>query len=159
MSSSAGSSSATGAGFSERLHVPLRWWVQATMFLATLWLAFVVATPDWVAWTASGALLAFTYAMFLLVGSARIEVRDGELYAGAAHVPVHLLGPAEPLDVEATRRALGVDADARAYLLTRPYLKRAVRVPLCDPRDPTPYWLLATRRPQALADALRTGRA
>lgn len=140
--------------YSERLHVPLRWWVQATMFLATLWIAFIVATPGWVAWTVSGVLLAATYAMFVLVGSARIEVRDGELYAGAAHVPLPLLGAAEPLDTDATRRALGVDADARAYLLTRPYLKQSVRVQLCDPADPTPYWLLATRRPRALADAL-----
>ena len=33
--------------YSERLHVPLRWWVQATMFLATLWLAFIVSIPEW----------------------------------------------------------------------------------------------------------------
>ena len=31
---------------------------------------------------------------------------------------------------------LGVEADARAFLLTRPYLKRAVRVPVPDPADP-----------------------
>ena len=38
------------AAYSERLHVPLRWWVQATMFLATVWLAFIVALPAWLAW-------------------------------------------------------------------------------------------------------------
>ena len=35
----------TAVRYRERLSVPLRWWVQATMFLATLWLAFIVATP------------------------------------------------------------------------------------------------------------------
>ena len=142
--------------YAERLRVPLRWWVQATMFLATLWLAFIVATPPWLAWTATAVLFAATYGMFWLLGSARIEVADGVLRAGKAHIPVDLLGTPEPLDAEGTRRVHGVDADARAYLLTRPYLKRSLRVPVLDPADPTPYWLLSTRHPQALADALRT---
>ena len=51
----------------------------------------------------------------------------------------------------------GVDADARAYLLLRPYLKRAVQVDLADPADPTPYWLLqhATSRNPGGRDAGR----
>lgn len=141
--------------YGERLRVPLRWWVQATMFLATLWLAFIVATPAWIAWTATAVLVAITYGMFLLIGAARIEVAGGGLRAGRAHVPLRFVGEPEPLDAEAARRAAGVEADARAYLLLRPYLKRAVRVPITDPADPTPYWLLATRRPGALAEAIR----
>jgi hypothetical protein len=43
----------------------------------------------------------------------------------------------------------GRDADARAYLLLRPYLKRAVRVEITDPADPTPYWLVSTRHPKS----------
>lgn len=125
------------------------------MFLATLWLAFVVATPAWIAWSATAVLVAITCGMFLLIGAARIEVGGGELRAGRAHVPLRFVGEPEPLDAAATRRAAGVEADARAYLLLRPYLKRAVRVPITDPADPTPYWLLSTRRPGAVADAIR----
>ena len=47
-----------------------------------------------------------------------------------------------------------MDADARAYLLLRPYLSRAVMVPVDDPADPTPYWLVSTRRPDELVAAL-----
>jgi hypothetical protein len=47
-----------------------------------------------------------------------------------------------------------VEADARAYLLLRPYLKRAVRIEITDPADPAPYWLLSTRRPDQLAGVL-----
>ena len=64
----------------------------------------------------------------------------------------------EPLDREETRRVHGVDADARAFLLTRPYLHRSVQVPLHDPSDPTPYWLLSTRHPERLAAALTGSR-
>ena len=142
------------AAYAEHLRVPLRWWVQATMFLATVWLAFIVSTPPWLAWTASAVLLAGTYGLFWLLGSALIEVRDGVLRAGRAHIPLHLLGTPEPLDAEGTRRVHGVEADARAFLLTRPYLKRSLRVPVTDPADPTPYWLLSTRHPSALAAAI-----
>ncbi|HET8560912.1 MAG TPA: DUF3093 domain-containing protein [Marmoricola sp.] len=146
-------------GYSERLHVPLRWWVQATMFLATFWIAFIVAMPAWLAWTAAGALAAATYALFLWVGSVRVAVADGELRAGSAHIPVRLLGTPQPLDEEETRRVHGVGADARAFLLTRPYVKRSVLVPVEDPADPTPYWLVSTRHPGSLATALTAATA
>ncbi len=140
--------------YSERLFVPLRWWVQTTMLLASLWLAFIVAMPASAAWTATGVLVALTAALLLWFGSARVVVRDGVLHAGRAHIALDLLGAVTPLDAEETRRVHGVDADARAYLLTRPYLKRSVRIDVTDPADPTPYWLVSTRRPQALAAAV-----
>ncbi|HEX6248055.1 MAG TPA: DUF3093 domain-containing protein [Nocardioidaceae bacterium] len=142
----------------ERLHVPLRWWVQATMFLATLWLAFVVALPASVAWTATGVLVAAMALLFLGYGAARVRVEDGVLVAGQAQIPVSLLADPVALDQEATRLLAGRDADARAYLLIRPYLKRAVRVAVTDPADPTPYWLVSTRHPDALVDALTSAR-
>ena len=40
--------------YDERLHVPLRWWALLTMFLATVLLAFLVATPAWVALPSPG---------------------------------------------------------------------------------------------------------
>lgn len=140
--------------YTERLHVPLRWWVQATMFLAAMWYACVVAMPAWAAWSVTGVLMVAIYGLFWWVGSAKVSVDDTTLYAGDAHIPLALLGEVSPLDDEGTRRVHGVDADARAFLLTRPYLKRSVQVTLEDPADPTPYWLLSTRRPQALAEAI-----
>jgi len=140
--------------YAEYLRVPLRWWVQATMFLATVWLAFIVATPAWVAWTATAGMVALTVAIFMAWGSARVEVRDGQLVAGRAHIALTHLGSPEALDAGQTRAAAGVDADARAYLLLRPYLKRSVRVPILDPADPTPYWLVSSRRPHAIVAAI-----
>jgi hypothetical protein len=140
--------------YQERLRVPLRWWVQATMFLATLWLAFVVALPGWLAWTASGALFAGVFGILSWLGSARVEVRDGALHAGQATIPLARIGAAEALDKDATRRIHGIDADARAFLVTRPYIARSVKVVLDDPDDPTPYWLISSRHPRQLAAAL-----
>ncbi len=145
---------ASTGSYQERLFVPLRWWVQATMLLASLWLAFIVAMPAAAAWAATALLVLLTFGGFAWLGSARIEVRDGVLYAGRAHIDTGLLGPVEPLDAEETRRVHGVDADARAFLFTRPYLKRSVQVAVLDPADRTPYWLVSTRHPQRLAAAL-----
>ncbi len=129
------------------------------MLLASLWLAFVVAMPAWAAFAATGALLLLTYGFFGWIGSVQVAVRDGELYAGPAHISLDLLEHVEPLDAEQARRVHGVDADARAFLLTRPYLKRAVKVTLADPADRTPYWLVSTRHPRELAAALTALRA
>jgi hypothetical protein len=133
----------------------LRWWVQATMLLACLWLAFVVAMPVWAAFTLTGLLVVLVLGLLLWVGSVRVSVSDGVLRAGRAHIAVDLLGVPRLLDAEGTRRAMGVEADARAFLVTRPYLKRSVLLPVEDPRDPTPYWLVSTRHPERLAAAVR----
>ena len=152
-----GAASGPTASYQERLHVPLRWWVQATMFLATVWLALTVAMPGWMAWTASAALLAGVFGIFAWLGSARVEVRDGTLHAGPASIPLAHVAGAEPLDKEETRRVHGVDADARAFLVTRPYISRSVKITLDDPADPTPYWLVSSRHPRRLAAALSHG--
>jgi len=140
--------------YEERLGVPLRWWVQGTMLVASLWLAVIVALPGVLAWTVSGIALALMALLFLSYGSVRISVSDGVLRAGRARIDTRHLGQAVALDPDQTRRAAGREADARAYLVLRPYLKRAVRVPIEDPRDPTPYWLVSTRHPDRLVAAL-----
>jgi hypothetical protein len=140
--------------YDERLAVPLRWWVQGTMLVASLWLAVVVALPGPAAWVVTAAALLVLAAVLLSIGAARLTVRDGVFRAGRARIAGTHLGRATALDPENTRRLAGVEADARAFLLLRPYLKRAVRVEITDPDDPAPYWLVSTRHPDQLARAL-----
>lgn len=144
--------------YDERLGVPLRWWVLAAAFLASLLVAFVVSTPLWVALGGTAVLVAVVGGILLGYGAARVSVRDGVLRAGRAHIPVALLGDVDVLDDAAARQLAGPDADARAFLVLRPYLHSAVRVEIRDPADPTPYWMVATRHPDRLAAALREAR-
>jgi hypothetical protein len=146
-------------GYDERLSVPLRWWALATMFLASLLIAFLVATPVWVALGGTIVLVVAVVTVFVRYGSARVTVADGTLRAGRARIPVSALGEVQTLDAESARLLAGRHADARAYLLIRPYLRRSVRVDIVDPADPTPYWLLTTRHPDRLAAALTDARA
>ena len=143
--------------YAEVLRVPLRWWAVATMFHASALLAFLVAGLGIWAYVLGGSLLAFNVGVFLSYGGAYVEVRHGVLYAGDAHIPLALLAEPRALDGDEVRLALGVDADARAFLLVRPYIRRGVLVRVADPADPTPYWLISSRHPRTLAAALSTG--
>jgi hypothetical protein len=147
-----------GAGgdgsYVEHLRVPLRWWAVATMFWASVLLALLVAIPVPVACAMAGFFFFVNASIFVAYGAARICLQGGVLEAGRARIPVHLLASPEALDAAGARRTAGVEADARAYLLLRPYAPEAVRVRVLDPDDPTPYWLLSTRHPRTLAAAL-----
>ncbi|RXR23178.1 DUF3093 domain-containing protein [Oerskovia turbata] len=80
---------------------------------------------------------------------------DGRtLRAGRATIPTSLLGATTVLDRAAMTRELGPSLDARAYVCLRAWARTGVRVEIVDPADPTPYWLVSTRRPAELAATL-----
>ncbi|ACZ30942.1 hypothetical protein Xcel_1923 [Xylanimonas cellulosilytica DSM 15894] len=102
-----------------------------------------------------GVAVAAAGITWLVAGAPVLAVDDGVLHAGRAHVPVELLGEATPLTTREQMRAeLGGRLDARAHVVLRSWIPTGVRVVLRDPADPTPYWLLSTRRPEELAAAL-----
>lgn len=142
--------------YDERLAVPLRWWVQSSMLVVSLWLALIVAVPGLLAWAVTAVALAVMTVALRSYGAPRIVVGDGLLRVGRARIEAHHLGAVQALDAEQARRVAGVEADARAFLVLRPYLSRAVKVEITDPADPAPYWLVATRHPERLADAVGT---
>ena len=58
------------------------------------------------------------------------------------------------LDAAGKREALGVGAHPLAFVVQRPWIGTAVQVLLDDPANPTPYWVVSTRRPVELTTAL-----
>lgn len=141
----------------ERLWPSPGWWVvvalgAAMAGAAVLPVGVLVVAP--VALVVLGACVAG-----LVAASARVVVAGGELRAGPAHVPVTLLGEAEVLRGEQARHARGPGLDARAFLVLRGWVDPVVRVRLVDPQDPTPYWLVSTRRPEDLVRALEAARS
>lgn len=146
------------AAFRERLHVPVRWWLQGGLLVASFWLAMIVAVPEKLAWGIAAALTVLLILMLRAYGGARIVVADGWLRAGRARIEVRFVASARALDRVESRAVSGPQADARAFLLLRPYLPHAVRIDIDDPADPTPYWLLASRNGEALAKSLNSAR-
>jgi DUF3093 family protein len=143
---------ASAPTYAERLWLGPLGWILLVVFAAMMAVAFVPVDPRVAALVAVAVLVV---GAVVLVGLApRIEVRDGVLRAGGAHIPVDLLGTAVALDADATRAELGPRLDARAHVCLRGWIHSAVRVEVLDPQDPTPYWVVSTRRPAALAAAL-----
>lgn len=144
--------------FRERLTVPLSWWIGCGVVGAACGWILLVSTTRW---AALGGLLVGTAVAAVLVarfGSVTIVRDERGLRVGPAFLDAEHLGGAEALHRDAYRLRMTTEADARAYLVTRPYLDRGVLVRLDDPRDPTPYWLLSSRRPDELAAAINEGR-
>ncbi|MCW2506782.1 MAG: hypothetical protein JWO79_5066 [Actinomycetia bacterium] len=140
--------------YRERLTVS--WWAwPAGLLLAVLmaaevhmgyggvrsWLPYVIALP-------------LAVAVLVWASRIRVTVRDGELHADDAHIPVSLLSGAEALDPREAAAALGRELHPLAFVVRVPWVRPMVRVVVADPADPTPYWLVSTRKPKDLLDAL-----
>lgn len=124
------------------------------MFHASGLLALLVAGVGAWSYVIMAAVVGVTAALLLSYGGTRIEVAGDHLVAGRARIPLTLLARPHALDAAGTRDRIGPSADARAYLLVRPYVAQSVVVDVTDPDDPAPYWLVSTRHPRALAAAL-----
>ncbi len=83
-----------------------------------------------------------------------IEVSDGMLRAGSARVPLSFVGAVTAARGAEARHERGPGLDARAHLVLRPDVDPVARIELTDPDDPTPYWVVSTRRPDDLAAAI-----
>ncbi|MFD8484119.1 DUF3093 domain-containing protein [Kitasatospora sp. NPDC059673] len=139
--------------YEERLTVPRSWWLLPVALglsfgLILLRFSGLGALVGLVVGVAAGAAALSSY------GSARIRVVQGSLVAGQARIPVSALGEAEVLNPKEAMAWRSVKADPRAFMLLRSYVPTALKVPVTDPADPTPYLYLSTRSPQRLADAL-----
>lgn len=142
----------TSAVFAERLWPGPAVWIVTVGLAVMLTISFVPVRLGLALGLGAAALVAGL--VLGLVTAPRVEVAGGELRAGSAHIPLDLLGPVRVLDREATGHELGPALDARAYVCLRSWIGTAVRIEVRDPLDPTPYWVVSTRRPEALAAVL-----
>lgn len=94
----------------------------------------------------------------LLLGSPVVEVTDSEFVAGKARLPIALVGAVEGFSGLEARAERGTNLDARAYLVIRGWIDPVLKVGVDDAADPTPYWLVSTRNPSAVAEALASAR-
>jgi hypothetical protein len=144
--------------YAERLRVPASYWwlseLTAFTFASFLWAGFsvLVAIACYVVFCGGVA------AALLLWGRTSIEVTSGELRAGAATLPLAMAGEVVALDEIQSRALRGPRADPAAFMLLRPYLKRAVYIEVIGEHQDRPYWLIGSRRPAELAAAIERSR-
>lgn len=141
-------------GFRERLYVPLGWWLLVLFFVVSLIIAIGFYLGPWLGLLAGGVCLAIAMVVLLPFGSLTTTVDDRALTVGLNRVEWEWVAGAKALDTESARRRLGPQADARAHLVTRPYVPEAVEVTLADAADPHPYWFVGSRHADELAVAI-----
>ena len=105
-------------------------------------------------WLPFAVLLPLTVLVLLWLNRIRITVTETEFRAGDARLPIALIADVVALDANGKREILGVAANPLAFVVQRPWIGPAVQILLDDPADPTPYWVVSTRHPVALATLL-----
>jgi len=143
--------------FKEVLRPPI--WVLA--FIYFLLLSLVIAI-----WAAFGSLLTIytfiiaTVALIYIAFKMRsiISITTEELRIDNAHIDLKYLGEVTVLDASAMRLLRTRDANPAAYLAIKFWTPTGIKIELKDPRDPTPYWLITSKRGQEIAALLNNSR-
>ena len=90
----------------------------------------------------------------LIAGSPLLEVTATEFRAGRARLPLEIVGSVTAHRGDEAQLERGQRLDARAWLLIRGWISPVVKVEVLDETDPAPYWLVSTRQPDAVIEAL-----
>ena len=122
-----------------------------------LLLSLVVAI--WAAFDTTATIATFTAATVAIIYLAlamrsTISFDGKELRIDRAHIDIKYLGDVEVLDSPAMRLLRTRDADPAAYLAIKFWLPIGVKITVVDPRDPTPYWLITSKRGEEIAALL-----
>lgn len=143
------------AGFKEVIRPPF-WLVSFLYFmLFSLVLAVWAALGNNAAINAL-AILFVLGAVAIHLSTSTITVLDGELRIKRAHIPVKFLGEAEIIGRKNFSYARTRGADPAAYFAITFWISEGIKVKVTDERDPTPYWLISTRRAEELVAALKS---
>lgn len=141
--------------YKEVIHPPL--WLIA--FVYFLFLSLVLSI--WAALGNTPAIITFGISTAWLVDlyfrtTLKIEVSESELRVGAARIDRRYIGEVVALTSNEVKLLRTRDADPTAYLAIRFWTSKAVKIQVSDSRDSTPYWLITSKNPKALAAALKS---
>jgi hypothetical protein len=84
-----------------------------------------------------------------------ITVDEKFLYAGKARIEHQYIGEVSALTNAQLKLARTRDADPSAFLAIRFWSGKAIKVEVKDARDATPYWLISSKNPKRLVEALK----
>ncbi|MCU1513799.1 MAG: rane protein [Microbacteriaceae bacterium] len=139
-----------------------RLWASLWMFLATALVipaSLLVFLPINMTAGVIVAIVLYGGCVALLAwGSPVVEVTTESFMAGRARLPLAYVGLVSGYREEDATMERGQRLDARAWLLIRGWISPVIKVELLDPADPTPYWIVSTRHPEAIIAAVATAR-
>ena len=102
-----------------------------------------------------GSVLVMAIWVALIVSAPVISVEKKDLRVGKAVIPRALLGKIHEVSADQIFLERGPNLDPRSYKVFQGTVKTAIKITIKDEADPTPYWLISTRRPSQLATVLK----
>ncbi len=150
-------SAASKDGPRYREHLGAPGWAWLVMFVLVLSLTLAFWVPLGAVAGICCLVLGSALVVWLLITTApTVVVANRELRIGRVHIDADYIGLVATLDEKATADARGANADPRAFTILRPLTaKESVSLEILDDEDPHPYWLVSSRDPQALGQAIR----
>ena len=156
-SPSAPSGSATS--YRETLYAPWWWYLVAVFAAGLLAVEAQISVLDFTDWIVLCVLVPVFAVLVWSLGRWRVEIvgsgMDAELRVRGAHIALQDVGGAVVLDARTLRRVVGREADPAAFVTIRPWIGPGMQLWVDAPDDPTPYWVVSTRHPEQLLDAVR----
>jgi hypothetical protein len=140
--------------FKEVIRPPF--WLIAFLYF----MLFSLVLAMWAALGNTAAINAFAISIVLglvaiYLGTSTIIVDQDELRIKRAHIPIKYLGVSEVIGKKDFSFARTRGADPAAYFATTFWISQGVKIEVNDERDPTPYWLISTKRAKDLIAAIK----
>lgn len=145
--------------YREVQRVPLFWWLCSAGVVALIaWQAQM--GRDWW-WAVIAGVIAGVLTLWGLISLSRTSLTvvrraDGSrwLHAGDATLPAEVVSRTLVIPPTAKQAAMGRQLDPAAFVIHKWWIPTMAMLVLDDPNDPTPYWLLSSKEPAELLEAL-----
>ncbi|WP_018581310.1 DUF3093 domain-containing protein [Corynebacterium pilosum] len=144
--------------YKERQWVPWYWWLLLAAFSALVGFQFGLNRAP--IWTWVWLIGTFVVGGWVLVWMSRTTITveadpDGSrwLIVDQASLPATVVDRSMVVPESAKRNALGRQLDPAAFVMSKGWIKELALIVLDDPEDPTPYWLISSKNPEALLEA------
>lgn len=144
--------------YRERQWVPAYWWVLAGLLVALVSAQFALNRN--IFWLIIPAIVLSLVAAWILITMSNTvisveEDADGTrwLLAEKAVLPDEMVSRSLAVPATAKRNAMGRQLDPAAFVVSHGWVHEMVMLVLDDPEDPTPYWLIGSKNPEALLRA------
>jgi len=139
--------------FFEKSNWPFSVWFFLSIMCASIYLAI---------WAPLGQIPALVATILVVFGlvilgqkmQTTVLLQHETLYVNNAKIDLKFIKKVTALDKVKFKNLNGASADPAAFLATNFWTHTGVKVELKDKNDPTPYWLISSKRAEELAKKL-----
>lgn len=118
----------------------------------TCYLTFLLINPG--VGAIIGAFVTVAVLVSIWFAAPLIEIDAQGFSVGETTLPLAVISKAIVIEAKDVFAERGVKLSPAAYTRFQLSVKQLIRVEINDPHDTTPYWLIATRHPQEIAETL-----